>query len=51
MMLMNLSIVALGRKQPPGVSYCCYYENPYISHLIESSKHKTKGIKSWFRRT
>ena len=29
-------------------SHFGYYENPYISHLIEKSNYKTKGIKSRF---
>ena len=28
-------------------SYCCYYENPWVVHLIESSKYKIKGMKAW----
>lgn len=40
---MDLSIVALGRKQQPVVSHCYYYENPYISHLIEYQNTKQKG--------
>ena len=42
-MLLDLSIVAEGRKQPPVVSHCCYYENPYISHLKEYQNTKQKG--------